>query len=77
MLVSAAAVVPAFLIASWLGDAQAGFIYDAVVAMAALGASVVTYVLLHFLRRSEELRLILPFIGRTSPARGQPAWRKE
>jgi peptidoglycan biosynthesis protein MviN/MurJ (putative lipid II flippase) len=76
ILISAAAVVPAYLIASWFGDAQAGFAYDAGVAMAALAASVATYVLLNFLRGSEELSLILPFIRRSSSARVQPAWRK-
>jgi putative peptidoglycan lipid II flippase len=77
ILVSAAAVAPAYLMASWFGNPFAGFTYHVVVAMAALSVSVVTYGLLHFLRGSQELSLILPFIGRTPLARGQPTWRKE
>jgi putative peptidoglycan lipid II flippase len=75
LVLAAVAVVPALVVANWMGSADATNLEMVWVALIALLASAATYLTLHFLRGSLELELVFPNIGRL-PFFGQISSRR-
>jgi putative peptidoglycan lipid II flippase len=75
LVLAVVAVVPAILVANWLGSGDATNIEAVWVALIAVSASAATYLVLHFLRGSLELELVFPNIGRL-PFFGQISSRR-
>ena len=62
LILAAVSVVPAVLLANWLGSDQATIFRAVLVALLALFGSATAYLSLHFLRGSLELKLVFPSI---------------
>lgn len=62
LILAVASVVPAVVLANWLGSDQATIFRTVLVALVALLGSVTAYLFLHFLRGSLELKLVFPSI---------------
>jgi putative peptidoglycan lipid II flippase len=88
LILAAVSVVPAVLLANWLGSDNATMLRTVLVALVALFGSVTAYLSLHFLRGSLELKLVFPsveqvrFFGhislrRPKAAASQPASKPE
>jgi putative peptidoglycan lipid II flippase len=62
LILAAASVVPAVVLANWLGSDHATILRTVLVAIVALLGSVTAYLSLHFLRGSLELKVVFPSI---------------
>jgi len=62
LILAVVSVVPAVLLANWLGSDHATIFRTVLVALIALFGSVTAYLSLHFLRGSLELKLVFPSI---------------
>jgi putative peptidoglycan lipid II flippase len=63
LIVAAVSIVPAVLLANWLGSDSATIFRMVLVALMAVAGSAAAYLCLHFLRGSPELKLVFPPIG--------------
>jgi hypothetical protein len=62
LILAVVSVVPAVVLANWLGSDHATILRTVLVAIVALVGSVTVYLSLHFLRGSLELKVVFPSI---------------